>query len=65
MYREIRLGIVLSFMLFNMLMDEVKGRVTEGQESGLPKIMVYIDTIVIWELNKSTLQKKFQKSVTV
>jgi hypothetical protein len=40
-------------------------KVTEGLESGLPKIMVHEYDIVIWETNKSTVEKKFQRVVTM
>jgi hypothetical protein len=41
-------------------MDEI--RVTEGW---VPEIMVHTDDIVIWDLNESNLEKKFQKVVTL
>jgi hypothetical protein len=53
-YRGVRQGSVLSPALFNMIMDEVIKRVTEGQESGTQKIMIYADDIVVWEPNEST-----------
>jgi hypothetical protein len=37
-------------------------RVT-GQESGLAKVMAYAGDAVKWELNESTLKKKFQRFV--
>jgi hypothetical protein len=46
-----------------MVMDETM-RVT-GQESGILKIIVYADDIVIWELNESTLEKKFHRTIAV
>jgi hypothetical protein len=46
-----------------MIMDEIIWRITE--ENRLPEIMVYTDDIVIWEPKESTLEKKFQKTVTV
>lgn len=45
-------------------MDETI-RITVGQESGFPKIMVHTDDIVLQELNESTSKKKFQSAVTV
>jgi hypothetical protein len=48
-----------------MVMDEIMIEVTEGQESGIPKSMVYADDIVIWEPNASSLEKKFQRVVLV
>jgi hypothetical protein len=49
--------------MFNMIMDKVLRRVTEGQGSELPKIMAYTGDIVIWEPKESTLEKKFQNTV--
>jgi hypothetical protein len=46
-------------------MDEIVRRATEGQESGIPKIMVYRGNIAIWEPEESTLEKKFQRIVAV
>jgi hypothetical protein len=40
--------------------EETVRKLTEGQDSRLPKVMVYADEIVIWELNKSYLEKKFK-----
>jgi hypothetical protein len=48
-----------------MIMDDIIRKLTEGQENGLWKIMVYADCIVIWESNESSLEKKFQKVITV
>lgn len=45
-------------------MDEIIIRVTEDK-SGLSKIMVHADNIIIWEPNVSTLDKKFHRVVTV
>jgi hypothetical protein len=39
--RELKLGIVLSYIMVNMVVDEIKGKVT-GPESELAKIMVCI-----------------------
>jgi hypothetical protein len=48
-----------------MVMDKIRKRVTEGKDSGLPKIMVCTDNIVIWELNESILEKIFQRVVSM
>jgi hypothetical protein len=42
MFRKVRKGSVLSRMLLNMVMEEMI-KVKEGQESELPKFMVYAD----------------------
>lgn len=60
-----RQGSVLSPMLFNVVTDEIIIRVTEGQDSEIPTIMVCIDDRVIWEPNENTLQNKFQRVITV
>jgi hypothetical protein len=60
-----RQGSVLSPMLFNVVIDEIIIRVTEGQDSEIPTIMVCIDDRVIWEPNENTLQNKFQRVITV
>jgi hypothetical protein len=48
-----------------MVMNKIRRRVTEGKYSGLPKIMVCTDNVVIWELNESILEKTFQRVVSV
>jgi hypothetical protein len=47
-----------------MVTDEIR-KVTEEQESEVPKVIVYEDATVIWEPNERTLEKKFQRAVTV
>jgi hypothetical protein len=56
---------VLSHTPFNMVMAKVTRKLTEEQDSKLPKIMVYTDDTVIWEPQKSILEKKYQKTVTL
>jgi hypothetical protein len=46
-------------------MDEIIRKVTEIQDSTLPKIMTYADNIVKWEPNKSSLEKNIQRVVAV
>jgi hypothetical protein len=38
--KGVRQGSILSHVMFNMVMDEVIRRVTDGQECRLPNIMV-------------------------
>jgi hypothetical protein len=64
-YNGVRQRSVLSPLLFNIIMDEIIRRVTKGQESGIPKIMVHKHITVIWESKESSLEKKFQRVVTV
>jgi hypothetical protein len=64
MFIGVRQGSVLSPVLLNIVINEII-RVTEGQESWLPNIIVYTDDIVTWELSESTLDKKFQRVVSV
>jgi hypothetical protein len=42
-----------------MVMDEIMRSVTEGQDSGLPNLMVHADDIVIWEPNENTIKSEW------
>jgi hypothetical protein len=45
--------------------NEIVRMVTEGEESRIPKMIVYSDDVIMLNLNESTLAKKVQKVVIV
>jgi hypothetical protein len=64
-FRGVRQGSVLPLMLFNMVMDEIARKVTEGHTRVDYHKLWYMKMTEIWEPNASASENKFQRVVTL